>query len=136
AEGVGHGRHSTGLCREVRGAMYLEPQYRPPYNNDAMRPSFALLPVFLLAACASLPLGPPTQPNDREWNLLATDYAWIESLRKAQPAPPVGASRKQMIEMTLANLQKIEPALNAFLGKVTEYYDRTHDVRAAQVLAR
>ena len=92
--------------------------------------------ALLLAACASLPPGPPTQPNDREWGLLAADYSWIESLRKGQPAPPANASRKQMIEVTLANLQKIEPALNAFIAKTSEYYERTHDPRAAQVLAR
>ncbi|MEK6374078.1 MAG: hypothetical protein AABO58_15430 [Acidobacteriota bacterium] len=95
----------------------------------------ALLLILLLAACASTP-GPPTEPNDREWGLLAADYAWIESLRKGQPAPPANASRKQMIEITLANLQKIEPALNAFTAKASEYYERTHDPRAAQVLAR
>ena len=94
-----------------------------------------LLVAFLAAAC-STSQGPPTEPNDREWNLLSTDYAWIEGLRKAQAPLPPNASRKQMIEVTLANLQKIEPSLNAFMGKVTEYYDRTHDRRAAQLLAR
>jgi len=92
--------------------------------------------ALLLAACASAPSGPPTQPNDREWGLLSADYAWIESLRKGQQAPPANASRKQMIEITLANLQRIEPALNTFIAKTTEYYERTHDGRAAQVLAR
>lgn len=96
----------------------------------------ALLPVIALAACATVPSGPPTEPNDREWGLLSTDYAWIESLRKGQPAPPANASRKQTIETTLANLQRIEPALNAFIAKTTEYYQRTGDPRAAQVLAR
>src|SRR5437763_13157842 len=96
------------------------------------------LPVILaltLAACATTS-GPPTEPNDREWNLIGADYAWIESLRKAQvPAPP-SASRKQMIETTLANLQKIETPLNTFVAKASEYYERTHDRRAAQLLAR
>ena len=91
--------------------------------------------ALLLAACATTQ-GPPTEPNDREWNLLGADYAWIESLRKAQAPLPPNASRKQMIEITLANLQKIEPPLNAFMTRVTEYYERTHDRRAAQVLAR
>jgi hypothetical protein len=96
----------------------------------------AILLALTLAACTSLPTGPPTEPNDREWGLLAADYAWIESLRKGQQAPPPNASRKQMIEVTLANLQKIEPALNSFIAKTSEYHARTGDPRAAQVLAR
>src|SRR5438552_18872279 len=91
--------------------------------------------ALILTACTTTQ-GPPTQPNDREWTLLGADYAWIESLRKAQQPAPPNASRKQMIEVTLANLQKIEPPLNAFTAKVTEYYERTHDRRAAQALAR
>src|SRR5437763_3733244 len=96
----------------------------------------AILLTPTLAACPSPPPGPPAEANDREWNVLGGDYASIESLRKAQPAPPANASRKQMIEITLANLQKIEPQVNAFMARVTEYYERTHDSRAAQVLAR
>jgi len=99
------------------------------------RPQTALL-ALLLAACATLPPAPPTQPNDAEWRVLSDDYAAIEALRKAQPAPPADASRKQTIEITLAGLQKIEPQLNAFMARVGEYYERTHDPRAAQVLAR
>jgi len=97
-----------------------------------------LIAVFfalLLFTCATTS-GPPTQPNDREWSLLGADYTWIESLRKAQTPPPPSASRKQMIEVTLANLQKIQAPLDTFMAKVTEYYERTHDRRAAQVLAR
>ena len=98
-------------------------------------PRLLALALILATACATTSR-PPTEPNDREWNLLAADYAWIESLRKAQtPAPPT-ASRKQMIEVALANLQKIESPLNTLMGKITEYYERTHDRRAAQVLAR
>src|SRR3954469_14728005 len=91
--------------------------------------------LILLTACSTAQ-GPATQPNDKEWTLLAADYAWIESLRKAQVPAPTDASRKQMIEVTLANLQKIQGPLDAFMGKVTEYYERTADRRAAQVLAR
>jgi len=98
------------------------------------RPSLIIL-ALLVAACASSSL-PPTQPNDKEWSLLGADYAWIESLRKAQTPPPPNASRKQMIELTLANLQKIQAPLDAFMAKASEYYERTHDHRAAQVLAR
>lgn len=88
-----------------------------------------------LTACATTS-GPTTEPNDREWNLLGADYAWIDTLRRGQSAPPPNASRKQMIETTLANLQKIEPTLTPFLARLTEYYDRTRDPRAAHILAR
>jgi hypothetical protein len=97
---------------------------------------FFVLLILLAAACATAPSGPPTQPNDKEWNAISTDYAWIESLRKAQQPAPPGASRKQMIETELANLQKLETPLNNFTTKVTEYLQRTGDRRAAQVLAR
>jgi len=88
--------------------------------------------VLLAAACAS---GPPTQPNDREWSQILNDDAWIESVRKAQPAPPADAPRKQQIEMTLETHKKLEPTYVAFIDKVREYNDRTHDPRAAKLLA-
>src|SRR2546421_12686001 len=97
--------------------------------------SLTILLALTLAACSTTQ-GPPTQPNDAEWRTLSNDYAAIEGVRKAQPQPPANASRKQMIEITLANLQKIEPTLNAFMPRVSEYYERTHDPRAAQILAR
>ena len=93
-------------------------------------PWFALV----LASCVSAAL--PTQPNDREWSLLARDYAWLESLRKAQPLPPPTASRKQMIEAALDNHRKMEPTYVVFMDKVKEYHDRTNDPRATAVLAR
>src|SRR5438132_13993798 len=73
----------------------------PPYNNCPMHRALPGILALLLAACTTTQ-GPPTQPNDREWTLLGADYAWIESLRKAQTPPPPNASRKQMIEVTLA----------------------------------
>src|ERR1041385_7434120 len=94
-----------------------------------------LLATALLAACTTVS-GPPTEPNDREWNLLTADYAWIETLRKAQLAPPPGASRKQVIEIDLENHRKIDDVLSTFMGKVTEYFERTHVPRAAKVIAR
>jgi tetratricopeptide (TPR) repeat protein len=98
-----------------------------------------LLPIPLLilvfaAGCASS--GPVTQPNDREWNLITADYQWIDTLRKAQPVPPESASRKQQIELALENHRKIEPTLDAFLAKLHEYRERTHDPRADALLAR
>ena len=92
-----------------------------------------LLSVLAVSAFAA---APPTQPNDREWGLISADYAWIETLRKAQPLPPANASRKQMLELVLENQKKLEPAYVPFLDKVKEYFDRTHDPRAGQVLAR
>jgi hypothetical protein len=74
-------------------------------------------------------------PNDREWNLLMADYQWMETLRKAQPQAPEKAPRKQQIEVRLANLQKIEPVYVAFMDKLSEYYGRTSDPRAAEVMA-
>ena len=91
------------------------------------------LAFVLLAACAS---APPTQPNDREWGQIMTDYAWIESVRKAQAAAPPTASRKQMIEIPLETNKKLEPTYSAFMERVKEYHDRTHDSRAATLLAR
>ena len=92
----------------------------------------ALVLVLIGVACAT---GPPTQPNEREWGQIMSDYSWIESVRKAQPAPPPNASRKQMIEAALETQRKLEPNYAAFIDKVKEYHDRTHDPRAAKLLA-
>lgn len=101
-----------------------------------MRRLLLLLSVTaLFAACATV-TGPPTEPNDREWNLLTADYAWIETLRKAQPPAPPNASRKQMIEIDLENHRKIDDVYQTFMGKLTEYFERTHDPRAAKAIAR
>jgi tetratricopeptide (TPR) repeat protein len=89
----------------------------------------------LLAATVTA-AAPPTQPNDREWSVLSTEYAWIDTLRKAQPLPAANASRKQMLETVLDNQKKLEPTYVPFLDRVREYFDRTHDPRAGQVLAR
>ena len=98
------------------------------------RLSFIVLTTFL--AATALAAGPQSQPNDREWGLISADYAWIETLRKAQPLPAANASRKQMLETVLDNQKKLEPTYVPFLDKVKEYFDRTHDPRAGQVLAR
>ena len=94
------------------------------------------LVVLALVAAACGTAGPPTQANDREWNLLTADYQWLETLRKAQTLPPATASRKQQIEARLANMQKIEPVYVAFIDKLHEYEERTHDPRASQLLAK
>ncbi|MEA2238374.1 MAG: hypothetical protein QOC81_3098 [Thermoanaerobaculia bacterium] len=90
----------------------------------------AFLTTQLLAA------GLPTQPNDREWGVLSAEYLRIDALRRAQPLPPANASRKQMLETVLDNQKKLEPVSVPLLDRVKEYFDRTHDPRAAQVLAR
>src|SRR6266851_1455740 len=93
-----------------------------------------IVPWFALALAACVSAALPTQPNDREWSLLARDYAWLESRRKAQPLPT--ASRKQMIEAALENHRKMEPTYVVFMDKVKEYHDRTGDPRATAVLSR
>jgi tetratricopeptide (TPR) repeat protein len=92
--------------------------------------------LILTVALLSLAAAPPTQPNDREWNLIDADYQWLQTLRKAQPVPPANATRKQQIETLLSNHSKIEPTYVAFLDKLHEYYGRTHDPRAAALFAR
>ncbi|MGA8809990.1 MAG: hypothetical protein WB973_19120 [Thermoanaerobaculia bacterium] len=96
----------------------------------------ALIVLTALLATPIFAAAPPAQPNDREWGQLSTDYQWIETLRKAQPLPPANASRKQMLELVLENQKKLEPTYVPFMDKVREYFDRTHDPRAGQVLAR
>lgn len=98
--------------------------------------SAALIVIASLLAATAIAAGPQPQPNDREWGLISADYAWIETLRKAQPLPAANASRKQMLETVLDNQKKLEPVYVPFIDKVKEYFDRTHDPRAGQVLAR
>jgi tetratricopeptide (TPR) repeat protein len=93
-----------------------------------------LLLLALLTACATP--GPPTVPNDREWNLLTADYQWLQTLRDAQPKPSAAKTRREQIETSLSNLKKLETTYNAFFGKLEEYYKRTSDPRAAAVFAR
>jgi hypothetical protein len=100
--------------------------------NSSMRKVLVL--ALLVFSCATP--GPPTSPNPREWNLLMADYQWLDTLRKAQVLPVATASRRQQIEARLANMQKIEPVYVAFIDKMKEYSDRTHDPRAAQILAK
>src|SRR4029078_2174316 len=89
--------------------------------------------LIILAACATP--GPSTRPNEKEWALLTADYQWIQTLRAAQKTPPAGATRKQEIETTLDNIRKLEPTYEAFTDKVSEYYGRAADPRAAALLA-
>ncbi|HET7712645.1 MAG TPA: hypothetical protein VFL80_12005 [Thermoanaerobaculia bacterium] len=94
----------------------------------------SLLIAVILCSCASS--GPLTVPNDREWNLLTADHSWLETLRKAQPAPPANASRKKQIETLLENHRKVEPVYVAFMDKLREYHTRTGDPRAAALMAK
>jgi hypothetical protein len=92
--------------------------------------------ILLILTIATAAFGATNLPNDREWNQREADYQWLETLRKAQPVPAPNASRKQQIEMLLSNHSKIEPTYIAFMDKLHEYYDRTHDPRAAAIFAR
>lgn len=96
----------------------------------------ATIVLLTLAACAVAPSGPPTTPNDREWNLLTADYQWIQTLRAAQKQPPASATRKEQIELILENHKKLEPTYVAFVDKAREYFERTGDPRAGSLLAR
>src|SRR5688572_19142678 len=98
-----------------------------------MRNVLALL-LLTLVACA--PTAPPVGPNDREWSLLMADYQWLETMRKAQRQPAANATRKERIEILLENMKKLEPTYVVFIDKVDDYYHRTADPRAAQLLAR
>jgi tetratricopeptide (TPR) repeat protein len=96
-----------------------------------------LIPLILLSlACTVAPTGPPTQPNDAEWSLVTKDYQWIQTLRDAQKKPLASASRKEQIEMLLDNHKKLEAPYVAFVDKTREYFERTGDTRAGQLLAR
>jgi tetratricopeptide (TPR) repeat protein len=98
-----------------------------------------IVPLLILISFFALPVvaaSLPAQPNDREWSVFSAEYLRIDALRKAQPLPPANASRKQMLELVLDNQKKLEPVYVPFLDKVKEYFDRTHDPRAGQVLAR
>jgi tetratricopeptide (TPR) repeat protein len=98
------------------------------------------LPVFLLllpllAACATTTPGLPAQPNEREWTALQGEYDALDALRRALPQTPAGASRRQALELHLENQKRIEPRLEALLGRAREYLDRTGDPRAARLIA-
>ena len=95
-----------------------------------------LTTLLLVTALACTPAGPPTLPNDREWNLITADYQWLETVRTSQRKPAATATRKERIELALENLKKLEPTYNAFMDKLHEYHVRTADPRAAALLAR
>jgi hypothetical protein len=92
-----------------------------------------ILLVLFLAACVSS--GPPNRPNEKEWNALLAEHRWIQTLRESAPRAPAGATRKQEIEIRLEALKKLEPVYKPFMDKLGEYYQRTFDRRAAQLLA-
>jgi hypothetical protein len=93
-----------------------------------------ILSLLLLSACVVA--GPSNQPNDAEWTALMRDYSWIDGVRKAKAPITATSSRKQMIESALDAHRKLEPVYLPFMEKLKEYYDRTHDGRAATLLAR
>ncbi|MEO8383149.1 MAG: hypothetical protein ABI779_26060 [Acidobacteriota bacterium] len=97
--------------------------------------ALALL-LLLIAFLGCAPAGPVTVPNDREWSLLSADYQWILTLRAAQKPAPPSVTRKEQIEVELDNMKKIEQPYNAFTTKISEYYERTGDPRAAALFAR
>ena len=101
-----------------------------------MRSIVSLLIAIAVLTTPAFAAGPPTVPNDQEWSALSAAYLRIDGLRRAQPLPPANASRKQMLELVLDNQKKLEPVCVPLIDRVKEYFDRTHDPRAGQVLAR
>jgi tetratricopeptide (TPR) repeat protein len=98
-----------------------------------MSRSSLLLACSLFLACATG--GPPTRPNEIEWQKLETDYAWIESTRKASPAITPETARKAAIETKLAEHKKLETIYASFFERLEEYHERTGDERAARLYA-
>jgi len=96
----------------------------------------SLVPLLLVVLFACAETGPVTVPNDREWSLISADYQWIQTLRAAQKQPSTAPTRKEQIEIALENLSKLEQPYNAFTAKISEYYERTGDPRAAALFAR
>src|SRR5258708_30631705 len=101
-----------------------------------IRPRTALLLTAALFVAFSAFPAPPTKPNDREWGLITADYQWLETPRKAQAQPQAGSSRKEMIETELANLEQLQPALNAFDTKARADYDLPPAPPSAQLITR
>ncbi|HEY5609810.1 MAG TPA: hypothetical protein VIL97_01275 [Thermoanaerobaculia bacterium] len=95
--------------------------------------SRSLVALLLLASCLSS--GAPTKPNEREWNQLLASHEWLETLRRSSLDPKSVPTRKEQIEILLDMHQKIKPAYDAFLEKLSEYYERTGDKRAARLYA-
>jgi tetratricopeptide (TPR) repeat protein len=96
------------------------------------RPVAALI-LLLFAACASS--GPPSVPNDREWNAIKAEYQKLDMLRKTAPFPAAEMPRRQQIELVLENQKKLSPVYQPFFGKLKEYFERTGDQRAARLYA-
>ena len=101
-----------------------------------MRKTLVTLLVLAATLTACVPAGPPTKPNEREWNLLTADYQWIETMRTSQKQPAASATRRERVELLLENHKKLEPSYVAFMDKLREYHQRTSDPRAAAILAR
>jgi len=91
-----------------------------------------LLGIFFIS-CAS---GLPTTPNEREWSALSAEYQKLEILRQSAGSMPGDASRKQRIESLLESHKRMEPVFEPFVASLREYYERTGDLRAAQLYAR
>jgi tetratricopeptide (TPR) repeat protein len=89
----------------------------------------------LLIAGSAAAAAAPNTPNAREWNRLVAEYDQIVIMRGQLPQPPESAPRKEQIEIVLANHKRLEPIYGTFLDRLRDYYERTGDMRAAQVYA-
>lgn len=101
--------------------------------NGRMARAFSLLLIVMLAGCVSA--GPPTEPNEREWQSLLTEYRNVQAARAAYPVARGEAPRRERLEVALNSLRQSEAASNGFLDRLNEYYERTGDPRAAQIYA-
>lgn len=99
-----------------------------------MKLSSLLIVSVMLTACVSS--GPPTRPNETEWNSLLTGYQSLETLRRSAPQASANATRREQIEVLLAAHMKLEPVYEPLMEKLREYFERTSDPRAAQLYAR
>lgn len=92
---------------------------------------FVFFGTILLVLSGCISSGPPTKPNDREWNLLLSEYQRIDTLRNTAAKAPADAPRAAHIQALLETHKKLESTYTAFLEKLKEYYERTGDTRAA-----
>lgn len=107
----------------------------PGNRNQKTAAGAAVLLVFSVLASACAPAASGARDQEREWSLLQADYQWIRTLRDAQNKIPPNATRKETIEIVLANQKKLEPAYVAFIDKLRAYYEKTGDPRAGSLLA-
>ena len=92
---------------------------------------FTLLLAILLLFPASV-----IAQDAEEWAAIEADYSWLQTLRNANRVPGPTATRKERIELWLANERKLEPVYGRFIERLEAYYSQTGDPRAVSLFAR